>query len=345
MKHEVERLVTAPVTPEELSLAKESILNAFVFTMDSREKALNQQMILEFYGFPKDYFTKYPSMIEKVTAADVQRAAKQYVNPNQLAVLVVGNEKDFEKPLSSLGTVTPIDIAIPEADAGAKKAAPAAGNAEGLALVNKVAGFVGGKAKVDALQGLQRSGSLMMKTPQGEMEMTVTTTTRYPDSSRAVMKLPMGEMTRVITPSAAFVLTPMGAQDLPSSQRDAALGEMRSELLAVVRNIGNPKYTFTAGPTEKVGDVTAQLVEINADGTSLKWYVDPASGRLVRSITHAGAPMPGDVVTDYSEWKAFDGINLPTVSIVTRDGEKAAEMHVTEVRTNPEIDANAFVKP
>ena len=102
------------VTEAEMSLAKESILNAFVFTMDTREKALAQQVQLEFYGFPSDYYVKYPSMIEKVTPADVQRVAKTYVHPDRLAVLVVGNEKDFEKPLSSLGNVTTIDITIPE---------------------------------------------------------------------------------------------------------------------------------------------------------------------------------------------------------------------------------------
>jgi zinc protease len=114
LKGEVARLTEAPVTEAELAQAKESILNAFVFTMDTREKALNQQVQLELYGFPSDYYTKYPAMIEKVTAADVQRVAKKYVHPDQLAVLVVGNQKDFEKPLSSLGEVTTLDISIPE---------------------------------------------------------------------------------------------------------------------------------------------------------------------------------------------------------------------------------------
>jgi zinc protease len=114
LKGEAMRLVSTPVTAEELSLAKESILNAFVFTMDTREKALSQQVLLELYGFPPDYFTKYPGLIEKVTAADVERVAKKYVHPDQLAVLVVGNEKNFETPLTTLGPVTKIDITIPE---------------------------------------------------------------------------------------------------------------------------------------------------------------------------------------------------------------------------------------
>jgi zinc protease len=113
MRGEVRRLINDPVTAAELSLAKESILNAYVFTMDTRDKALGQRVLLELYGFPADYFEKYPSLIEKVTAEDVQRVARKYVHPDALAVLVVGNESAFEKPLSTLGPVTPIDITIP----------------------------------------------------------------------------------------------------------------------------------------------------------------------------------------------------------------------------------------
>jgi len=120
MRGEVRRLINDPVTAAELSLAKESILNAYVFTMDTRDKALGQRVLLELYGFPADYFEKYPSLIEKVTAEDVQRVARKYVHPDALAVLVVGNESAFEKPLSTLGPVTSIDITIPSAPAATK---------------------------------------------------------------------------------------------------------------------------------------------------------------------------------------------------------------------------------
>jgi zinc protease len=344
LKAEVARLINAPVTAQEMSLAKESILNAFVFTMDTRDKALNQQVLLEFYGFPKDYFVKYPSMIEKVTAEDVQRVAKTYVHPDQLAVLVVGNQKDFEKPLSSLGQVTPIDITIPEVGGAQKKAAATGSNPEGVALVNKITEFVGGKAAIDSVKTMRRTGAMTMITPQGAMEMQINALTSYPNSSqRAVMQLPMGEMTRVVTPSAAFMISPMGTQDIPSSQRDVMLSEMRADLINVLQNAGNPKYTFNMAPAEKVGSVDALVLEVNADGSNAKWYVEP-SGRLLRTVTHSSTP-PGDVVTDFSEWKAFSGINLPTVATVSRNGEKAAELKLAAVELNPAVDEKAFVKP
>lgn len=114
LRAEVARLIDEPVTAGELELAKESILNAFVFTMDTREKALAQQVLLEFYGFPRDYFVQYPVRIRNVTAEDVSRVAQRYVHPDRLAVLVVGSQEDFERPLSTLGEVRTIDISIPE---------------------------------------------------------------------------------------------------------------------------------------------------------------------------------------------------------------------------------------
>jgi len=352
LRNEVKRLTTDPVTAEELAQAKDSILNAFVFTMDTRAKALNQQVLLEFYGFPADYYVKYPSMIQQVTAADVERVAKKYVHPDQLAVLVVGNEKEFEKPLSSLGTVTPIDVTIPEPGAAPKAAAassaaaaPATGNAEGLALANKVADFIGGKAKVDAVQSIRRVGTLKANTPQGEMDIETNAVLRYPNSQRVVMNTPMGAMTRVISPEGGFMIGPMGTQDIPSSQRESMVNELKSELLAIIKNIGNPKYTFTAGATEKIGAVDARVLEINADGSNVKWYVDPATGKLLRTAGRAGGPMPGEVVTDYTEWKTFGDLNLPTAAVTTRNGERASEMHATTIEVNPTIEADAFTKP
>ena len=342
LRDEVNKLITAPVTDAELSLAKESILNAYVFTMDTRAKALNQQVMLEFYGFPSDYFVKYPSQIEKVTAADVQRVAKKYVHPDQLSVMVVGNQAKFEKPLSSLGPVTTIDITIPEADAGQKKPAAATGsNPEGVALVRKVAQFVG---DVSSLQSLGRTGTMQMQTPQGPMEAQVKSILRYPNSQRVVMTTAMGEITRVISPEVAYMVTPMGTQDMPASQRDASLNDMKGDIVVVLKNLDNPKYTFTAAGTEKIGDVETRIIEVNADGQNVKWYVDPASGRLLRTVTRAGGPMPGDMATDYTEWKKFGNINFPVVATTTRNGEKVGGMTVSAVEPNAVVPADAFVK-
>lgn len=110
---EIDGLLANPPTAEELKRAKDSILNSFIFQFDTPEKVLHEKMAYEFYHYPLDFLEKYRSEVEKVTAEDVARVAHKYVHKNHLAVLVVGNDTEFDKPLRSLGPVTNVDIAIP----------------------------------------------------------------------------------------------------------------------------------------------------------------------------------------------------------------------------------------
>lgn len=112
MEREIQLLKTQPPTETELRNAKDQLLNSFIFNYDSRDKILAEIASLEFHGYPLDYLERYRAGVEKVTAADVSRVAQKYIEPSKLAVLVVGNESEFGKPLSTLGAVTPVDITI-----------------------------------------------------------------------------------------------------------------------------------------------------------------------------------------------------------------------------------------
>ncbi len=112
---EIAALTTAPFTDDEIKRAKDNILNSFLFKYDTKEKILAERERLEFYGYPADYLETYRAALEKVTLADVSAAAKKYVHPGKLAVLVVGNGPEITPGLDALGmgAPTPIDITIP----------------------------------------------------------------------------------------------------------------------------------------------------------------------------------------------------------------------------------------
>ncbi len=113
---EIAGLTQKPFTEEELMRAKDDILNSFLFEYDTREKVLGERVRLEFYGYPADYLETYKAAIEKVTVADLTAAAKKYVHPDKLAVMVVGNGPEIKPGLDdlSLGAVHPVDVTIPQ---------------------------------------------------------------------------------------------------------------------------------------------------------------------------------------------------------------------------------------
>ena len=113
LDEQIDDLPKHPITEDEIKRAKDAILNSFIFNLDSPDKILRERMAYEFYGYPLDYLEKFRAGVEKVTAADVARVAAKYLHKDKLAVLVVGNPAEFDKPLSSLGPVTNIDITIP----------------------------------------------------------------------------------------------------------------------------------------------------------------------------------------------------------------------------------------
>jgi zinc protease len=113
-------LNTQPFTDEELKRSKDDILNTFLFRYDTPEKVLAERMRLEFYGYPADYLETYEAALKKVTVADLTAAAKRYIHPDQLAILVVGNGSEIQPGLDALklGPVKTIDITIPGAPQG-----------------------------------------------------------------------------------------------------------------------------------------------------------------------------------------------------------------------------------
>jgi zinc protease len=109
---EIAALNTRPFTADELNRAKDDILNSFLFQYDTKDKVLDEAERLEFYGYPADNLETYRAALEKVTLADLSAAAKKYIHPGKLAVLVVGNGPEIKPSLDALGMGAPIPISI-----------------------------------------------------------------------------------------------------------------------------------------------------------------------------------------------------------------------------------------
>ncbi|GAM07864.1 putative zinc protease-like protein y4wB [Geobacter sp. OR-1] len=99
-----------PVSDQELDLAKNSIINAFIFGFAKPEAVVNQQARLEYYGYPKGYLENYRDNIAKVTRDDILQAARKHLYPDKMVISVVGNDNAFDKPLSTFGRVTDIKL-------------------------------------------------------------------------------------------------------------------------------------------------------------------------------------------------------------------------------------------
>jgi zinc protease len=353
LDEDIDNLSKQPITGDEIKQAKDAILNAFIFRLDSPDKVLAERLTYEFYGYPADWLDKYPAEIQKVTAADVNRVAAKYVHRDQLAVLVVGNTKEFDKPLSSLGPVKEIDISIPPPASAkedmkeGKAEKPTASNEEGKALAAKVVGALGGEEKLSAIKTVKTDLTLTQKTPQGDFPMQMETLVAFPDRLHAAMQTPNGTVNIVATPGGAFIALPNGeVQPFPEARKVEMLQQIKRDPIFIAAHWKDPGVFFRAGGSEKVGDIESRIVDVNVDGTAIRWFVDPQSGRILKetygTLAQSG-PVQGE--TDMEDWKPIAGLNLPTMRRNKQNGQDSSTAEYKSVELNPAIDPKLFDKP
>jgi zinc protease len=122
---ELDRIHTAPLTADELKLAKGAFALSLSANFETNSQTAATVGNLFTYDLPLDYYKSLPAQIDAVTDADVQRVANKYINSDTAIVVAAGDRAKIEPELKklSLGTIEVRDYEgnpVKEAAASAK---------------------------------------------------------------------------------------------------------------------------------------------------------------------------------------------------------------------------------
>ena len=111
MLGELERIREAPVEDSELRAARDFLIGVFPLRFETPGPVAGSLAGLFVHGLPDDELERYRAAIEAVTAADVQRVARDHVHPESSAIVIVGDHAQFADALveAALGPVTVIE--------------------------------------------------------------------------------------------------------------------------------------------------------------------------------------------------------------------------------------------
>src|SRR5690606_16825102 len=138
-------------------------------------------------GLPEDYYKTYLERLEKITPADVQQAARKYLDPNRMHIIIVGNESEVADKLLAFDGDQQIDFYDAKANKIEKMADDTGGEEEGKvsaeSVVERYIQALGGRDNVEAIQSFLYKHKA--STPMGD----VTTTMEGKDNTKVHMKV------------------------------------------------------------------------------------------------------------------------------------------------------------
>jgi len=103
--YELNRLRNETVPAEELENAKRAIIGSFALSLEQPATLLQNIVTQKIYNLPADYWDTYPQKVSAITAADVQAAAKKYLDMGHLQVVAVGDAAKAREILAKYGKV------------------------------------------------------------------------------------------------------------------------------------------------------------------------------------------------------------------------------------------------
>src|SRR5262245_32370621 len=103
MKAEMVKLQDQLVSPRELADAQAYLAGSFPLTIETPNDIAVQVLNAVFYELPLDEIGTFHTRVLSVTPSDVQRVARQYIQPDKLSIVLVGNARGFVSQLRDAG--------------------------------------------------------------------------------------------------------------------------------------------------------------------------------------------------------------------------------------------------
>jgi len=116
---EIQRLQRELVDPRELRGAQDYMSGSFPLTIETPSAIAMQVLNLLFFGLPLKHLENYREEVGRVSPADVQRVAKQFLFPDRLSIVLVGEASTIIAQLKAIGIENVERIAASDLDLSA----------------------------------------------------------------------------------------------------------------------------------------------------------------------------------------------------------------------------------
>src|SRR3984893_15438849 len=96
---ELDRIRDEVVSDQEIANAKSYLTGVFPIRIETQDGLIDQLVSIKMFDLPGDYLHTYRDRVNRVTADEIQRVAREYVTPNRAAIVIVGDAAEISEQI------------------------------------------------------------------------------------------------------------------------------------------------------------------------------------------------------------------------------------------------------
>jgi zinc protease len=371
------RLQRDRVSPGELQGAQDYLSGSFPLTIETPSAIALQVLNAVFFGLDLEELETYRERVNAVSPDDIQRVAREYLKPDRLAIVLVGDASKFASQLAGAGFPHFERVPITELDLGAadlRRRGPGAGGAtrpqvlrgaapgpalmpagvvssaveangatSADALVQRALAAKGGVERLRAIRTVKAVASTRMVLPSGAgSDIESTSFIDYPERFRVDLSTPSGVLRQVYDSGEAWVHGPerQSASVAPHEMKSSVERDVLRLLLQAHAGDLRPR------PVDEVmleDGVAGPALEFAIGGQTVQVVIDHRSG-LVIAERYATRSAEGTqrVEERFDDYRNIDGVMVPFATTVRRNGRVVLERRLKSIAFNVALPADTF---
>ncbi len=316
------RLQRTRVRDEELADAKAYLTGSFPLTIETPSNIAKQVLNAVFYGLDLNELQTYRNRVNGITPDDIQRVARDYLRPDRLSIVLVGDASVFSKQLLGAGFDQFERIAIADLDLGsadlkrhgppamkylpagyrlvapspleapaAVQRPPAASPAGGRSpagesaaeLIAQAVKAKGGLEKLRSVRTIRATSTTTVLEGGAGTPVETTTFIRYPSAFRLDAKTATGPLVQVFNGGDYWIQNARGVASMPEGVADQIRGTIQRDAIGLLLALADGRIA-----AHRLADIVEDRRSFRALSISgagmppLTLVLDPESG-LIRA--------------------------------------------------------------
>jgi zinc protease len=376
---EFSRLQRQRVREEELADAKQYLTGSFPLTIETPSAIAKQVLNAVFYGLDLNELQTYRERVNGITPDDIQRVAREYLRPDRLSIVLVGDASVFAKQLPGVGfdqferialadldlgsadlkrhgapamKYEPAAYVVPASGAGSRartQRPPSPPSESAAELIAQAVKAKGGLEKLRSVRTIKvTSTTTVLDDPGQPVPVETTSYIRYPGAFRVDAKTPAGAVVQVFNGGEYWIKDGRGVVTAPEAVADQIRGTVQRDVIGLLIALADGKIL-----ARRLPDITEDrrsfhaLAAAGAGMPPVTLLLDPESGLIQAQRYEAPSGTGGRSAMEesFSDYRSVDGLQIAFSASVKRNGVPFVSRRVLRFEYNVPLDAQLFTKP